>query len=179
MIWSRQLHNIAVRNVGNVYQKTYFIVQRYRDDLGSVECFTDTHLSHFLPWGLQITFSSQSYYENLTCILRLPQGAMKFEFSPISSPTHQKGKNLPDLLTEWQHKSRRNHSGSSLCGLPFQQGHFASIGSKGITTHSLMWGRGSRIRTSTAWRGLWLPRNPSFTAFCGWTPMEKYHSDEN
>lgn len=92
--------------------------------------------------------------------------------------TNQKGKNLPDIVTEWQHESKRNYSVNSLWGLLLQQGHFASIGNKSIMIYSLMWGWCSLIHTSTAWRRLWLHWNPRFIDFCGWTPMEKCHSDK-
>lgn len=172
MTFSWQLHNIAIGNVGSVYQKEIFYFPELPDDLGTISCFTDTHSSCFLLWGLQINFSSQSYYENLTYILHPPRGYKKFQLSPISSPI-RKGR-ICLRCSEWQRESKRNYSVNSLCGLLLQQGYFASIGNKNIMIHSLMGGWCSLIDTSTAWGRLWLHLNLRFIAFCGWIPMEKY-----
>lgn len=89
MTFRWQLHNIAVGNVGNVYQKDIFYFPELPEDLGTISCFTDTHSSCWLHWDLQITFSSQSYYENLTYILHPPKESKKFQLSPVSSPVRK------------------------------------------------------------------------------------------
>lgn len=67
-------------------KKTLFYFPELSDDLGTITCFTATHSSCFLHWDLQRTFSSQSYYENLTYILFPPKGSKKFQLLPISLP---------------------------------------------------------------------------------------------
>lgn len=63
------------------------------------------------------------------------------------------------------------------CGFLIQQGHFASIGNESIMIHSLKWGCCHLADTSSAGR-LWLHGNHGFVAFCGWAPMEKFHTDK-
>jgi hypothetical protein len=154
MTCSWQLHNITVRNVSNAYQKDIFYCSELPDDLGTISCFTDTHIliHQCLPhWGLQITLSSQSYNESLAYTLH-PKGFKKFELSPISSPIRKSRICLIYSRTDkWK---QRNYRVNSLCGILLQQGHFASTGNKSIMIYSLMWRWCSVIDISTAWRRL-------------------------
>lgn len=121
-----------------------------------------------LPRNLQITLSRQSHDENWVCSL------LFFHWSEIQ--------NICWIFfffffTNWLHGSKRNYPGNSPCGFLLQQGHFASIGNESIMIHSLKWGCCHLADTSSAER-LWLHGNHGFLAFCGWAPMEKFHTDK-
>lgn len=169
MICSWQLHNIAVRNVGNVYKKDICYCPELPDNLNHY--MFHRYSSSFLPWGLQIRFSSQLYYENLIYILHPSKGVKKVDFF---CPSHQSERQefawYTLRVTTWKQKKL-------LCELflwpPLKQGHFASIWDKSIMIYFLMWGWCSLIDTNTAGRRLGLHWNQRFIDFCGWTPMEK------